>query len=160
MSRQMSVPFDVEAYEYVIIAGTDSYPTSNSDWNPPSANNVQRLNGDDLCVRVSTGGPDSIKRFFEVDMEDLTIVVDRFNRDPAYLHKTLLSRTSPYIMLVRKFQRVSLVVALDYEILHGVGTSSWSLVKVTATDLSGAIIHTMDFVLMVAEKLAYSVVLQ
>ena len=155
----MSVPFDVEAYEYVMIARTDSYPTSNSDWNPLSANNVQRLNGDDLCVRVSTGCPHSNKLFFEVDLEDLTIVVDRFNRDPAYLHKTLLSKTSPYIMLVRKFRPDSLVVALDYEILHGVGTSSWSLVKVTATGLSGAIIQTMDFVKTVAEKLEYSVIL-
>lgn len=156
----MSVPFDAEAYEYVMIVGTDSYPTSNSDWNPLSANNVQRLIGDDRCVRVSTGGPHSNKLFFEVDMEDVTIVIDRLNRDPAYLHKTLLSRTSPYIMLVRKFQPVSLVVALDYEILHGVGTSSWSLVKVTATGLSGAILQTMDFVKTVAEKVEYSVILK
>jgi hypothetical protein len=52
-------------------------------------------------------------------------------------------------MLVRKFQRV----------LHGVGTSSWSLVKVIATGLSGAIIHSMDFAKTFSEKLSYSVIL-
>jgi hypothetical protein len=160
MSRQMPVPVDVEAYEYVMIGGTDSYPTSKAVWEPLSANNVRRLNGNDLCVRLSTGDPDSNKRFFEVDMEHLTIVIDRSNPDPAFLYKTLLSRTSPYIMLVRKFQRVSLVVTLDYQILHGVGTSTWSLVKVTATGLSGAIIHTMDFDKTVAGKVRYSVILQ
>jgi hypothetical protein len=160
MSRLSPVSFDVDAYEYVMVVGTISYSTSNAQWKPLSANDVQRLNGNDLCVHISTGGPHRNQRFFEVDMEDITTDLDRSSRDSVYLHKTLLSRTSPYIMLVMKFQRVSLVVTLDYQNLHGVGTSSWSLVKVIATGLSGAIIHTMDFAKTFAEKLSYSVILQ
>jgi cytochrome c oxidase subunit IV len=159
MSRLMPVSFDVEAYEYVMVVGIISYSTSNAQWKPLTAIDVQRLNGNTLCVRMSTGGPHRNQRFFEVDMEDITSELDRSNRDPVYLHKTLLSRTSPYIMIVRKFQRVTLVVTLDYQILHGVGTSSWSLVKVIATGLSGAIIHTMDFAKTFSEKLSYSVIL-
>ena len=160
MSRLMPVPIDDEAYEYVMIGATGSYPTNHAVWEPLSANNVRRLNGNDLCVRLSTGDPNSNKRFFEVDMEDLTIDIDRSNHDPAYLYKTLLSRTSPYIMLVRKLQRVSLVVTLDYQFLLGVGTSSWSLLRVTATGLSGAIIHTMDFRKTVAQNMRLSVILE
>ena len=150
MSRRTPVPFDDEAYEYVMIGGTDSYPTNHAVWEPISATNA----------RLPTAVRHSNKRFFEVDMEDLTIDFDRSNRDPAYLYKTLLSRTSPYIMLVRKFQRVSLVVTLDYQFILGVGTSPWSLLKVTATGLSGAIIHTMDFDKTVAQKLRFSVILE
>ena len=156
----MPVSFDVEAYEYVMVVGTISYSTRNAHWKPLTANDVERLNGNALCVRLPTAVRHSNKRFFEVDMEDLTIDFDRSNRDPAYLYKTLLSRTSPYIMLVRKFQRVSLVVTLDYQFILGVGTSPWSLLKVTATGLSGAIIHTMDFDKTVAQKLRFSVILE
>ena len=159
MSCLMPVSFDVEAYEYVMVVGTISYSTRNAHWKPLTANDVERLNGNALCVRMSTGGQHRNQRFFEVDMEDITTDLDRSNRDPVYLHKTLMSRTSPYIMLVRKFQRVSLVVTLDYQILHGVGTASWSLVKVIATGLSGAIIHTMDFAKTFSEKLSYSLIL-
>jgi len=150
MSRQAPVPFDDEAYEYVIIGCTDSYPTNHAVWETFSANNA--------CL--PTGVRHFNKRFFEVDMEDLTIDIDRSNPDPAYLYKTLFSSTSSQIMLVRKLQRVSFVVTLDYHFLLGVGTSSWSLLKVTATGLSGVIIHTIDFRKTVAQKMRLSVILE
>jgi hypothetical protein len=91
MSRLIPVSFDVDAYEYVMVVGIISYSTSNAQWKPLSANDVQRLNGSDLCVRISRRGPHRNQRFFEVDMEDITTELYRSNRVSVYLHKTLLS---------------------------------------------------------------------
>lgn len=145
MSRQRLALPDVDAYEHALIRSTDSYPTNSKEWSPLSTNNVQRMHERVLWARVPTDSRYINKRFFEVDVEDVTIAFECTNTDPAYLYKIFLS-VSPYIMLVRKLQPVSVVVSLDYAVLYGIGTSSWSLVKVTAFALSGSIINTMDFV--------------
>jgi hypothetical protein len=157
MPRQMPVLGGFDAYEYAIIDMTGSYPTNNEEWKTLSADDVGRINGTVLWAPVPTSDRHANRRFYEVHADEVAIHVDGDNKDPAYLYKILRSVSTQDIMLVRRILPVALVVSLDHTILHVRGTPNLTLVTVTATSLSGEVVHTLDFWVTPSEGVKYSV---